>query len=83
MKYESKKMTLSGDVILKRINIGSKQEHEAVMLVTRSGEWRLRRKNKNPFFDKTLRDLVGKSIECDGLPATTTLFFLDKWEEVK
>jgi hypothetical protein len=51
---------------------GSKSEHEAVMLVTDEGEFRLRRKGGNPFHDPSLEQLVGREIEAEGTVAGPT-----------
>jgi hypothetical protein len=60
-------MQFSGMVIRKRINPGSKSEHDAVVLVTDAGELKLRRQGGNPFADPELERLVGQRIHCDGL----------------
>lgn len=55
-----------GTVVKKPIAEGSKQEHNAVMLVTETGEYKLRRAGGNPFQDNQLDALVGKTIDCLG-----------------
>ena len=57
---------LSGEVRKERIGVGSKSEHDAVMLLTDDGRFRLQRKNANPFDDPKLDGLVGKRIEARG-----------------
>ena len=61
-------MTLQGRVVRKRLSIGSKSEHEALVLVTPDGqEYKLRRQEGNPFRDPELDALEGKRIECEGI----------------
>lgn len=61
-------MTLQGRVVRKRVSIGSKNEHEALVLVTPDGEeYKLRRQVGNPFRDPELNVLEGKRIECEGI----------------
>jgi len=57
---------LSGEVRKERFGVGSKSEHDAVMLITENGRFRLQRKNANPFGDAKLDGLVGKRIEARG-----------------
>jgi hypothetical protein len=45
---------------------GSKSEHEAVVLVTRDGEYRVLQRGGNPFADEGLSALVGKQVEVEG-----------------
>jgi hypothetical protein len=58
-----------GTVTRRRYAPGSKSEHDAVMIVTDDGEYRLRRKGGNPFHDPTLDKFVGKRIEAQGVIA--------------
>ncbi len=60
-------MTYRGRVLKKPFGVGSKSEHEAVILVTESGEFVLRRQGGNPFQDPQLDSLVGQSITCEGV----------------
>ena len=61
-------MILQGRVVRKRVSIGSKSEHEALVLVTPDGEeYKLRRQEGNPFRDPELDVLEGKRIECEGV----------------
>ncbi len=60
---------MRGTVTRRPYAMGSKSEHEAVMLVTDDGEFRLRRKGGNPFSDPSLDRLVGKHIEAEGVVA--------------
>lgn len=55
-----------GTVTKRRYAAGSKSDHEAVMLTTDDGEYRLRRQGGNPFVDPELDRLVGKRIEASG-----------------
>lgn len=73
-------MKLHGRVVKKMFAAGSKSEHEAVMLVTKEGQYVLRRKEGNPFFDEELEGLVGKSIKCEG-DLTGYTFLMDSWTE--
>lgn len=56
-----------GRVTRRPYAVGSKSEHEAVMLVTDEGEFRLTRRGGNPFSDPELDRLVGKYLEAEGL----------------
>jgi len=61
-------VTYQGRVVRKRLSIGSKSEHEALVLVTPDGqEYKLRRQEGNPFRDPELDVLEGKRIECEGM----------------
>jgi hypothetical protein len=73
-------MKLKGHVTRKLFAAGSKSEREAVILVTHGGEYVLRRKGGNPFFDEELENLVGKRISCEGDLAGYT-FLMDRWTE--
>jgi len=66
-------MQYRGRVVRKRFGRGSKSEHDAVMLVTDDGEYRLRRVGGNPFADPVLAGLVGKTVEVDGTASEHTL----------
>ncbi|MBD0369589.1 MAG: hypothetical protein ICV60_01950 [Pyrinomonadaceae bacterium] len=73
-------MKLNGSVTKKLFGAGSKSEHEAIILVTKTGEYVLRRKGGNPFFDAELENLVGKRINCEG-DLTGYTFLMDNWTE--
>ncbi|HEX8747604.1 MAG TPA: hypothetical protein VF717_10420 [Pyrinomonadaceae bacterium] len=73
-------MQLKGSVIRKLIAAGSKSEREAIVLTTDKGEYVLRRKGGNPFFDEALEKLVGKRILCEGDLAGYT-FLMTGWTE--
>jgi hypothetical protein len=62
-----KPVHLAGHVIRKRINVGSKSDHEAVVLVCAQGEFKLRRRGGPPFVDDALDALVGKRISASGI----------------
>jgi hypothetical protein len=59
-------MELEGLVVRKRINIGSKSEHDATVLVTEEGEFKLRRQGGHPFSDPDVQALTGKRIRAKG-----------------
>lgn len=73
-------MQITGQVTKKLFAAGSKSERETVILVTDDGEYVLRRKGGNPFFDGELESLVGKHISCEG-DLTGYTFLMDKWTE--
>ena len=75
-------MPYRGRVVRKTWARGSKSEHEAVVLITDTDEFRLRRIGGNPFADPVLGRLVGKTIECDGTPRDHTLV-VTSWRVVK
>ena len=68
---------VKGKVVKKIFGAGSKSEHDAITLVTEKGEFKLRRKNGNPFFDPELEKLVGKTIRCDGITHNYTFIMSD------
>jgi hypothetical protein len=74
-------MKTQGRVISKRVAVGSKSEHEAVVLETGSGEYVLRRAGGNPFYDPELDELVGKTIQATGTLHGYTLI-MSRWEEL-
>ncbi|MBN1903540.1 MAG: hypothetical protein JW927_00420 [Deltaproteobacteria bacterium] len=71
-------MKLRGRVSKKVLYTGTKSEHEAIILTTRQGEFKLRRKGGNAFMDDTLINLEGKEIEGDGV-VRENQFIMDKW----
>lgn len=73
-------MQLTGQVTRKLFAAGSKSEREAVILVTDRGEYVLRRKGGNPFYDEALEELVGKRIRCEG-ELTGYTFIMTHWAE--
>lgn len=60
---------------------GSKSEHAAVVIETGGKRLKLRRAGGNPFADKELDKLIGKSISGQGelLPGATLL--ISSWKE--
>jgi hypothetical protein len=71
---------LQGHVVKRPVAVGSKSQRDAVVLVTDSGEFVLRRSGGNPFSDTLLDSLVGKSIEVDGVVHGYTLI-VSNWSE--
>ena len=69
-----------GSVQLKRIAQGSKSERWAVMLVTRGGEYVLRRAGGNPFRDEVLEGLVGRHLSFVGQLHGQTLI-VSSWQD--
>jgi hypothetical protein len=72
-----KRRVVRGTVARRPYAVGSKSEHEAVMLITDEGEFRLQLKGGNPFRDPALDALVGKRIEAEGVVAGPT-FVLER-----
>jgi hypothetical protein len=56
-----------GRVVERHIGVGTKSEHDAVVFVTDSGEYKLRRRGGNPFVDSEITKLVGKRIPVAGV----------------
>ena len=75
-------MELRGSVIRRRFGTGTKSEHEAVMLATGQGTYRLRRRGGNPFQDPELDQLVGHEITCQATVHRDTVL-MDSWEVVE
>lgn len=74
-------MEHTGKVVKKPFAVGSKSEHEAVILVTESDEYLLRRQGGNPFYDPDLEKLVGRTIRCEGIVRDYTLI-IKNWSEI-
>ena len=74
-------MEVQGKVVKRVFGAGTKSEHDAVTLVTDNGDFKLRRKDGNPFFDPDLEDLVGKTIRCEGFAHDYT-FVISDFEEI-
>ncbi len=74
-------MEWHGAVQRKVIRRGTKSEHEALVLVTSQGEFKLRRVGGNPFHDETLDQLEGHSIRCTG-ELDGNEIFMSGWEVV-
>ena len=60
-------MKLKSFVRKKRIFKDTKSEHEALVLVTPEGEYKLQRQGGNPFWDDVLAELEGREIEGEGM----------------
>jgi hypothetical protein len=71
-----------GTVTRRRYAPGSKSEHDAVMLVTDEGEYRLRRKGGNPFHDPALEKFIGKRVEATGVIAGPSFIVDGEMSEV-
>ena len=67
----------SGSVVKRPFGVGSKSEHDAIYLVTKDGDYVLRRQGGNAFFDPELEKLVGKTIQCTGTLTGYTLLITD------
>jgi len=74
-------MEWHGTVKRKLVRRGSKSEHEALVLVTAEGEYKLRRIGGNPFRDETLAELEGRRISCTG-ELDGAEVFMSSWEIV-
>jgi hypothetical protein len=74
-------MVLEGRVVQKRINIGSKSEHDATVLVTDAGDFKLRRQGGHPFADPHVQALVGKRIRAEGI-VSAGQFIMDTYEVI-
>ena len=59
-------MRYSGRVVSQPFGVGSKSEHQAVVLLTSEGALKLRRAGGNPFQDPELEKLVGNDIVAEG-----------------
>lgn len=70
-----------GEVVKRPFATGSKSERKAVMLVTRSGDFVLRRLAAHALVDRELDALVGKRIRVRGIAHRHTLTIVD-WEEI-
>jgi hypothetical protein len=71
--WTSSVMQYRGDVVLKKVDIGSKSERDAVFLANIKNsryldnrDIEMRRPGGSPFHDDILRQLVGHKIECSG-----------------
>jgi hypothetical protein len=74
-------MRFQGGVERRRVGRASKSEHDAVVLVTDSGAYVLRRRGGHAFQDPVLEALVGKVLEFEGELHDTTLH-VTSWREV-
>lgn len=75
-------MVLEGNVIRKRINIGSKSEHNSVVLVTTDGEFKLRVQGGHPFSDPEVDKLVGQRIRGEGFMSAGQ-FIMERYEVLR
>lgn len=71
-------MELRGTVVRRPFGRGTKSEHEAIMLDTPQGSFRLRRIQGNAFHDPELDPLVGREILAEGTIHSGT-FLLKSW----
>jgi len=72
---------VTGRVSRARVRIGSKSEHEAVVLETEDGhQYVLRRQGGPAFDDPALDDLVGLSLLVEGLESGNTLI-MRRWKD--
>jgi len=72
-------MVLEGRVVQKRINIGSKSEHDAAVFIAGDGEFKLRRQGGHPFADPQVQSLVGKRIRAEGF-VSAGQFIMERYE---
>jgi hypothetical protein len=71
---------ITGTVVRAPVATGSKSEHIAVVLRTKTGEQHiLRRAGGNAFRDPALETLVGKTVTGTGV-VTGQTFIMDKWK---
>ncbi len=70
-----------GKVTRRLFGRGSKSEHEAVYFETGQNRYVLRRQGGNPFHDRELDRLVGKTVRCSGVVDDYTLTISD-WTEI-
>jgi len=75
-EHDEGPVKLTGKVVQKKFAQGSKSEHDAFYLVTKEGEYRLRRVGGNPFSDPELKKLLGKNVTASG--TLNDSFFLAK-----
>lgn len=60
------KVKLSGVLVRKAFGKGSKSEHDAVYIKTENADFVLRKKGANPFENRELLELVGRTVEATG-----------------
>jgi hypothetical protein len=72
-------MILEGRVVQKRINIGSKSEHDATVLIVEDGEFKLRLQGGHPFAEPKVQSLVGKRIRAEGF-VSAGQFIMEHYE---
>ena len=66
-----------GKVTKKLFGVGSKSEHDAIMLETNEGSFVLRRMGGNPFSDPQVDQLLGKTIRCQAEKSDYTITMSD------
>jgi hypothetical protein len=66
-----------GSVVKRPFGAGTKSEHDAIMLVTKDGDYILRRQGGNAFHDPALEKLVGKQVQVTGTVTGYTLLITD------
>jgi hypothetical protein len=71
-----------GRVVKQKFAKGSKSQHQAVILKTDDGDFKLRLVDGNPFDDPRLNDLIGKTIRCTGQIDEYNLT-ISQWQEVE
>jgi hypothetical protein len=84
VEWQLKAMNLqkySGSVVKRPFGVGTKSEHDAILLVTKDAEYVLRRQGGNAFHDPALEKLVGKQVQCTGTVTGYTLLITD-WATV-
>jgi hypothetical protein len=70
-----------GKVVKRPFAVGSKSERDAIMIITATGDYVLRRKGGNPFQDPSLNLLIGKTISGEGILHGYTLIMSKCWVE--
>ena len=75
-------MIVEGVVVRRRINIGSKSEHDATMLVSEEGAFKLRRSGGHPFSDPEVQALVGFRIRAEGF-LTAGQFIMTRYDVLR
>jgi hypothetical protein len=75
-------MKLRGRVTKKLLNKGTKSEHEGLVLLAPEGEFKLRRRAGNPFWDETLSSLEGREIEGEGI-LRKGQFIMSAWKTLE
>jgi hypothetical protein len=75
--------TLTGKVSRAWVHIGSKSEREAVVIETSDGQqYVLRRQGGPAFDDPALDELVGLSLEVEGLESGNTII-MRRWQDAE
>jgi hypothetical protein len=70
---------VEGDVVRRRMGVGSKSERDAVVIDTGDATFVLRRRGGNAFADPQLDALVGRRARLEGTSMSAT-FVVDRWE---